>query len=343
MYNVSFNRLNQALLLSAFCIAAAQAAPPEPQSPQGYETQPPAPQLAEPPAKDFASDAKASVTEQEDAGVKVVKTSRPLAGVSADTLAMARKLYRNLLQMKDAAERQDEIDAHIALNSANDALDALYSPSAIRALRQQSAIIREDLKREGKTIDDKLWLPLQAELETFRVSLPVERYKAAASALERGAAAAQNGDKRGATTALDEIEESVERRYALLPLGTIRSDLRSAQNAFEPDPPYWHGITEAMDSALASIQWVTTVDANGWISAYTSALSAIDALPADPDDARQWLRTTAASLQGFPEARDVSDRARRLSQDEHLSADAVHTLIDDIAGHLPGTRANREP
>ncbi len=375
MQPVSLNRFHQAVLLTAFCMAAAQAAPPEPRSSTDYETMqpvpqlveppaknstsdakatatdeprpssgnetlPPAPQQAEPPAKDFASDAKTSVKAQEDAGVKVVETSRPLAGVSADTLATARKLYRNLLRAQDAAERQDDIDVHIALNSANDTLDALYTPSAMQALRQQSAIIREDLKREGKPIDDELWLPLQAELDTFRISLPAERYKAATSAVGRGAAAAQNGDKTKAVAALDEIEDSLERRYALLPLGTIRGDLRSAQNALEPDPPYWHGIAEAMASALTSIHWVTTVEANGWISAYTSALSAIEALPADPDAARQWLRTTATHLQDFPQARDVADRASRLSQDNHLTPDALQALIDDIAAHLQTIRAS---
>lgn len=47
------------------------------------------------------------------------------------------------------------------------------------------------------------------------------------------------------------------------------------------------------------------------LSAYTNALSAMEALPGDPDAARQWLRTTATSLQGFPHAADVADRARR--------------------------------
>lgn len=343
MHQFKPNRLIQSLLLTTLFLTGAQAASPEPQSPEGYETPPAAPQFATPPAKDFASDAGTSVSESNVAGVDVVETTRPLNGVSADTLDSARKLYRNLLRTLNASERHDEIEVHLGLRAADDTVDALYKPSAMRTLVQQSAIIREDLKREGKTIDSALWMPLQADLDTFRISLPAERYESVRSAAARGATAARAGDNAEANQALNEIEESLTRQYALMPLAKIRGDLNSARNALTPEPPYWHGVSEAMRSALESIHWVTTVQANGWISAFTSALAAREALPAHPDVARQQLRVTAEHLQGFAGARELADRARELSREDRPAADALDTLVDGITAHVSTVQQNQTP
>ncbi|MCP5304761.1 MAG: YfdX family protein [Chromatiaceae bacterium] len=334
MNRITKSRFTAVLLTTGLGLAGAYAGATDVRAPAYYETPPPAPALSVPPAKDFASNAGTAVSEQDVAGVKTIESEQPVEGIDSETLGKARALYKNLLLALRAAEQHDNIDMRLGLNNANRIVDSLYTSSALQALMQQSAIIREDLKRSGKTLDKGLWLPLQAELETFRVALPVKRYQATKSAIDKGVAAAQAGDKSKVRAALDTIEQSVVRHFTLLPLATIRADLRAADDAVDPAPPYWPGVHEALRSALASIRWVTTVGANDWISAYTDAVKAIKTAPENPDQARGWLRSVAARLQGLSGAGDLANTARGLSISDPLSPDALYDLVDAIGAHV---------
>jgi hypothetical protein len=50
-----------------------------------------------------------------------------------------------------------------------------------------------------------------------------------------------------------------------LPLSKIRSDLHSAEMMLCPDPPYWHGLEEAMSTALEDDSIGTTPPSTGAI------------------------------------------------------------------------------
>jgi hypothetical protein len=255
--------------------------------------------------------------------------STPLADISTRTVGMGRELYKGLRLAQEASGRHDEIATRLELSNASNVVDQLYNAAEVQVLRRQASRIREDLKRQGKHLNKALWLPLDAQLDQLRLLMPRQGFNVAKAALNKGRRAVKLDDKTQANIALDQIEEALTRRYALMPLGTIRSDLRSARSALDPYPPYWKGITEATGSALASIRWISTVHAKGWITAYLTAIEAGDEIPDHPLTARRLLRSTALSLPK-ENANDLYAMAENLSQKAHPSAKAVAKLIADI-------------
>ncbi|MCP5315634.1 MAG: hypothetical protein H6955_18890 [Chromatiaceae bacterium] len=321
------NRFATVLLIGTLCMTTVQAA-----DNTAMDATPPP--LPGPPANGFSSNTEATTIAQHFSGATAVETVRPIEGIDRKSLGTARALYKDLLMVLRSAQQHNEIDTRLGLNNANNIVDALYKPTAMHALLQQSAIIREDLKRHDNSIDRELWVPLQAELDGFRISLPAERYHAATSAIEQGKTAAWNSDRARARTALDRLERAVATRFALLPLSKIRGDLVSAESTLDPAPPYWQGISEAMRSALASIRWVTTLKANNWIAAYEDAVRAVKALSDGPEFARRWLRVTSVDLQALPGGSEFAEQALKLSRRDPITADAVYDLIDGIGGHV---------
>jgi hypothetical protein len=330
MYPTS-KTLSRILLLSGLCISVAQAMP-DVQAPS-YSQPSPAPRLAPQPVRDFAAQ-QARLREPGPSGEQTLERMQRVRGISANALDKGRALYKNLLLALNAARRHDQLDLRLGLNNADNIVQGLYRPARVRALMRQSDIIRENLRHGGKHIGKGLWLPLQAELDTIRVTLPVERYREAKAALARGAEAAGKGDKAGANAALDDVERSLVQQYVLLPLAEIRGDLRAADNALDPEPPYWQGVGEALQSALDSIRWVTTAHADNWMSAYMSAVEAVQTFPYRPRVAHRWLQVTAQRLQGIPGGKDLASRAQTLAQGPRPSFDDLYNLSDNIAAHI---------
>ena len=262
-------------------------------------------------------------------GLTIKDRSAFLHGISARTVTLGRQLYTELHLAQKASVNHDEISLRLDLNKASKVVDELYTPAEVQALRKQTSIVRADLEQQGKRLHGNLWVPMQAQLEQVRILMPRDRYHAARQALDNGRNAAQRNDRIKARAALDQIEESLTDRYALMPLGTIRSDLRSAVSVIDPYPPYWEGITEATSSALASIKWITTVHAEGWVTAYLTAIEAGNAIPDRPQVARQLLEKTARNLT-HGDTRDLSVLAQRLSREPHPSSQAVQGLIGAI-------------
>ena len=331
MYRTTLKTLSHALLLGGLCVSVAQANPGAPASP--YSQAQPTPEVAPPPARDFGA-SQATLREPGPAGIHTMERRSRVSGINAAVLDKGRALYKSLLLALHASQRQDLIGLRLSLHDADNIVQSLYRPTEVHSLVQQSDIIREDLKHGGKTIGKQLWLPLRAELETIRVELPVERYRAAAAAIARGAAAADKGDKAGANAALDQVEQALVQQYVLLPLATIRGDLRAANDALNPQPPYWKGISEALQSALDSVRWVTTAQADDWMSAYMSAVEAVKSFPYRPDVAHRWLVLTAERLQGLPGGKDLAARTLALAQGKRPSFDALYNLTDNIAAHI---------
>lgn len=331
MYRTDLKTLSRALLLSGLSVSVAQATAGDPAV--ADRQVPPTPQVAPPPPRDFATPS-ASAHEPDTAGIHTLERMRRVKGISAAVLDKGRELYKNLLLAQHAAQKHDLIDLRLGLHDADRIVRAQYRPTAVRALIQQADIIRENLKHSGKTIDKGLWLPMRAELETIRVELPVERYRAASGALARGAEAAGKGDKSGANAALDQVEQALVQEYVLLPLTKIRADLRAADNALDPQPPYWKGVDEALQSALDSIRWVTTEQADSWMSAYLSAVEAVKAFPYRPDVAHRWLQVTARRLQGLTGGKALAGKILNLAQGKRPSLDALYDLTDNIAAHI---------
>lgn len=320
------------LLMGTACTAIAQNAPIQPLP--AYDRAPPAPQVAPPPARDLTSNQGTTVI-RGPAGVPLRIHRARISGIEADLLAEGRQLYRDLLQAKRAAARKDQLGLQLALADADQVIRQLYRPGSVRALLQQSDVIREDLALAGKPIDKILWLPLKAELETVQPALQGKRLQAARSAVARGIGAAANNDRKAAAAALDDLEQTLQHRYVLLPLGKVRNDLRAANNALYPLPPDWNAVYEALESALANMRWVSTDQADSWMEAYLSAVKATHWFSKRPEKARRWLIITAQRLQGLKQGQDLSKRALALArQKRRPSMDALYDLTDAIADRI---------
>ncbi len=275
-----------------------------------------------------------SVTEHENDGVDTLKATRPVRGVSIESMRKARELYKNLRLARDASQHRDEVDARLGLVNAKSVVDAMYQPNSLRKLMQQTAAIRVELGKPRGSLNQHLWLPLQAQLDDYRISIPASDYDAAKQAVATGIAAVRRGERSRAQDSLGQIENILTRHFTLLPLDKIRGDLQAAENALDPYPPYWRGVTEAMQSALDSVERVTTTQHNDWSSAYMSAVEAIKAMPAEPDMARQWLRSTAAHLKTLQGGTNLAERAQRLAERDKPPVAALYDLIDNIGAHV---------
>ena len=252
------------------------------------------------------------------------------ARVSWQALAQGREVYRDLLRARHAAARHNAIDTRLALHDASRILDSFYEPATSRALRRQMEIIREDLASEGMKPQAGLWLPLEAELNEALLLAPPEHHAEARTALLEGQAAAAKGDRNTAEQRLNLLEEVLDYRWGLLPLNKIRGDVHSAEMALDPEPPYWKGIDEAMQSALAAVKWVTTTDATGWFSAYEEVVHARLELPEQPLLAKAALDRAGQDLDGLKDATTLARKAHKLAAQPQPEGKAVESLLQDL-------------
>jgi hypothetical protein len=266
----------------------------------------------------------------------VTQVEAPLGRVSRRVLAQGREVYKDLQRARRAAGRRDEVETRLALNAASRVLDAFYEPAAARALRRQTAIIRQDLTAEGAEPKPGLWLPLEAELDQALIAAPSEHRARAEQAAQQGRAAAAAGDREGARQHLAMLEDELDYRWGLLPLSKIRGDVHAAEMALNPDPPFWQGIEEAMRSALEAVRWVTAAEATGWLSAYEAAVDARYRLPGDAAGARSALRRAAADLDGLPNATLLAKEAHRLAGQSQPSLASAEALIRGLRAGLSG-------
>ncbi|MCG6862566.1 MAG: YfdX family protein [Chromatiaceae bacterium] len=315
--------MHRTLLASALALAAVQplaAAPP-------YQDLP---------SKDLPPVGAAQVSQVAAGGETITDVQAPLGQVSSQALAQGREIYKDLQRALGAAGSRDEIDTRLALNDASRVLDAFYEPAAAQALRRQTAIIRQDLTKEGAKPEPGLWLPLEAELDHALIQAPAEHRARAKQAVQEGRAAAAKGNRKVARQQLEVLEDELDYRWGLLPLSKIRGDVHSAEMALNPDPPYWQGIEEAMTSALQAVRWVTTTEATGWLSAYEATVNARYLLPGDAGRARSALQQAAVNLDGLPNAGLLAKEAHKLAGEVHPELESVEALIRGLRAGLPG-------
>ncbi|MEJ2404168.1 MAG: hypothetical protein P8171_07745 [Candidatus Thiodiazotropha sp.] len=266
----------------------------------------------------------------------LIESERPVPNINRGTVKQAQALYRNLQQIRSAASERNAIGVREGLRQAQDRLAELYMPTSLRKLRQQSYRLRQTLLHDRVVLGGGLWLPLRAELQRVSMVIPAVNYRAANAAIDRGLAATREASNIKAQKALDDFESIVAQDYALIPLNKIKGDLRSAENAMTPAPIYWRGVSEAIESALAQIRWVSTEQAEGMISAYMNAVDALSALPADPHTARGDLMRTSASLRDMPVAQEFAQRANTLARSRPLQQASVRQLVNDMASQMHG-------
>jgi len=314
--------MNRTLLASALALVTVQslaAAPP----------------YRDLPSKDLPPVNATGVTQVAAGGETITQVQATMGDVSRQALAQGREVYKDLRRALRAAGRRDEIDTRLALNDASRVLDTFYEPAAARALRRQTAIIRQDLADEGPEPEPGLWLPLEAELDQALIEAPAEHRARAKKAAQEGRAAAAKGDRKAARQRLEVLEDELDYRWGLLPLSKIRGDVHSAEMALNPDPPYWRGIEEAMTSALQAVHWVTTTEAAGWLSAYEAAVNARYLLPGNAAGARSALQRTAANLDRIQNAALLAKEAHKLASEAHPKLESVEALIRGLRAGLP--------
>jgi hypothetical protein len=287
------------------------------------------------PTKDLPPVGAAEASRVVAGGETIDEVKVPLGQVSSEALAQGREVYRDLRRVSRAVARHDEIDTKLALNDASRILDTFYEPAAARALRQQTAIIRDDLADEGAAPEPGLWLPLEAELDRALIGVPAEHRTCARKAVQDGRTAAAKGDRKGAGQQLQVLEDELDYHWGLLPVSKIRGDLHSAEMALSPNPPYWKGIEEAMTSALSAVRWVTTSEASGWLSAYEDAVSARNLLPGNATAARSALQRVAVNLKGVTDAAPLAKKAQKLASEAQPAPGSVEALIRGLRAGLP--------
>lgn len=269
-------------------------------------------------------------------GVQISERLTPAPGIVTHTLTLARALYGDLLNARQAADAHNRLDARMALDSAGRVMGVLYGPADLASLMRESALIRADLSDTRHPPKAQLWLPLQAALIRIRDTVPADRLDRASAAVSGGARAAGQGDRQTAAAALDRFESALGYRFALLPIRRVRGDLAAANEAMLTEPPRWQGVTEALDSALSSVEWVNTEHASGWLSAYDHAADALDKLVTRPAVVRRDLNAIAQDLSGWPRGRPVVAQARQLAQAERIDEAQLFALLDRIRYRIPG-------
>lgn len=287
------------------------------------------------PAQDLAAPADQTLHGGGD-GLDVTERDTDANGIANHMLARARELYRDLETAHRAADAHNRLDTRIALNDAARVLDALYQPTGLDALMRESQVIRDDLGDPSHAPDERLWLPLDAELTDIRDQVPDGRLAQAHRAIKQGTKASAKGDREGASQALDNLERAVGYRFALLPIRRVRDDLHAANAAMVTDPPRWQGVTVALDSALSSVHWATDLHASGWLSAYQHAADALGDLGPRPAQARRDLKAVARSLRAWPQGKSVAHQASRLATTPTLEEIQVFKLMDRIRALIPG-------
>lgn len=270
------------------------------------------------------------------------EVSRSIPGVANDTLARGRQVVADLKLALAAAQQQNSQNVRWAINDAHALLEHFDSDVARQDLRRQIDLIRKQMASTGKPLPANLWLPVEAKLDHAVVGLPTRQIGVAQDAVHAGRVAVASNDRKALAGNLDILENVLDYRVGIIPLAQIRGDVRSAEMALLVRPVYWQGVNEAMKSALSQLEWVTGVDASGWMIADETALAAQDALAAhDPSRARLELARVAHSLQGMPGASRVVHDANALAKASQLDPAAVSSLIDVL--RMSAHQAERNP
>jgi hypothetical protein len=254
--------------------------------------------------------------------------SGSIPGVVTDTLARGRHVVADLKLALQSAQQQNARNARWAINDAHALLESFDTDAARQDLRRQIDLIRQQIANTGKPLPANLWLPIEAKLDHAVVGLPRGQIGEAQDAVRAGRLAAGANDRKALAGKLDILENVLDYRVGILPLAQIRGDVRSAEMSLQVRPTYWRGVIEAMKSALSRLEWVTGVQASGWLVADEAALAAQDALAAhDPARAHLELARVARSLQGMPNASRVAHDASELAKVPRLDPVAVSRLI----------------
>jgi hypothetical protein len=223
-------------------------------------------------------------------------------GLSARILARGREVYSDLLDAQTAAVSHDSLGLRLALQDARRELRELGTPSEMRSLDAQLAIIRRDLGNTRKIPDKDLWVPVSAEVEQLLVNAPEAVKAKAREAATKGQAAAAQGNRAAAGKALNTLATEIEYRAGGFPLDIVTEDVRSAGGAARASEPDWAAIGETLKSALAQMHWVTRIEAHGLLTAYYEAKDAAAILP---DSAGTGEEISATGSQGSQ--RDAGD------------------------------------
>jgi hypothetical protein len=256
------------------------------------------------------------------------EVSGSIPGVASDTLSRGRRVVDDLKLALASAQQQNSKNVRWAINDAHALLESFDTDVARHDLRQQIALIRQRIANTGKPLPANLWLPIEAKLDHAVVGLPSQQIGVAQDTVHAGRLAAAANDRKALAGKLDVLENVLDYRVGILPLAQIRGDVRSAEMSLRVRPPYWRGVIEAMQAALSHLEWVTGVQASGWLIADETALAAQDALAShNPSRARLELARVAQSLQGLPNAGRVAQDANQLAQASQLDPVAVSNLI----------------
>jgi len=259
------------------------------------------------------------------------EVSGSIPGVATATLARGRRVAADLKLALEAAQQQNSRNVRWAINDAHALLESFDTNVARQDLRRQIALIRQQIADTGKPLPAQLWLPIEAKLDHAVVGLPSTQIRAAQDAVHAGRLAAAANDRKALAGKLDILENVLDYRVGILPLAQIRGDVRSAEMSLLVRPTYWQGVIEAMETALSHLQWVTGVQASGWLIADEAALAAQDALAAQaPSRARVELARVAQSLQGIPNASRVAHDANELANQASLEPVAISRLIHEL-------------
>ena len=245
-------------------------------------------------------------------------------------LGLGRQVYADLQLARQAALNHHAERLHIALRRVRENLARLNLPPALMALKAQTAIISNNLADTRGPVNADLWVPIDTELEGVSLYLPVQRRAQARAVVKAGRIAAKKGDRAAAGTQLDLLVSFLNYETGAFPLQGVRADLQSAWSSASLLPqPYWKGVLEAVQSALAEIYWVTGVNARPLLAAYNNAVNAYVLWPQRKQAAVDYLSKAQKALSILPDGATLAADAHRLIEKTNLGLMGKNDLGDD--------------
>lgn len=267
---------------------------------------------------------------------------RPPQAVTDDSgtiLVLGRQVYADLQQARQAALNRQAGALRAALNSARENLAQLSLPPALMALKAQTQIVANNLADPTRPVDAGLWIPIDAELKAVSLYLAPENRAQAQVAAGAGRVAAAQGDRKLAGVQLNLLVSLLSHEVGAFPLQRVRADMQSAWSSASLPQPYWKGVLEAVQSALAEVHWVTGVNARPLLSAYTDATNAYVLWPQRKQSAIDYLGRAQQALSALPDGAGLAADAHRLMEKNNLGDADIKHLITAIGRRIDAERA----
>jgi hypothetical protein len=263
-------------------------------------------------------------------------------------LSLGRAVYADLLVARQAALNKQATSLQVSLKEARDTIRRLQLPFQLTALNAQLRVIRNDFKDTAKSLDDDLWVPVEAQLDEVLSDVPQEVLPKTEEALPKGGAAVGKGDRETASTPLDFVTSSQRCRLGIFPLHKVKQDLDAAWATANLPIPDWASTLEAVQSALATFHWDTRISTQSLQAAYNDVVNAYVLASSPrfrPDQNQQvldYLAKAEKNLINAPGGEPLVKKTKGLIDNVDRHTSDIKLLLGDIQSEILLARQRAE-